>query len=176
MHRVIWQLDPVQLLTPPKGLEVGYVPIAVYEGLSKPSGCSSSPSPGPTPPPTPPAPAPPAANSLTIFESGGNGKLTILASEFTANSKSSRGGALAWDACSGAKFDNGHPIWSDGQGTHIGQFKVNGDWKLRVSDKCGVSFDYPGMSVSREYSKVDGSSSFDGLVYFEEVQDSLEFV
>jgi hypothetical protein len=35
-------VDPVQLLTPPKGLEVGYVPIAIYEGLSKPSGCHSS--------------------------------------------------------------------------------------------------------------------------------------
>lgn len=34
-------VDPVQLLTPPKGLEVGYVPIAIYEGLNKPQGCSS---------------------------------------------------------------------------------------------------------------------------------------
>jgi len=33
-------VDPVQFVTPPKGLEVGYVPIAVYEGLEKPKGCS----------------------------------------------------------------------------------------------------------------------------------------
>lgn len=34
-------VDPVQLITPPKGLEIGYVPIAVYEGLEKPTGCDS---------------------------------------------------------------------------------------------------------------------------------------
>jgi hypothetical protein len=35
-------VDGAQLVTPPKGLERGYVPIAVYEGSTQPAGCVSS--------------------------------------------------------------------------------------------------------------------------------------
>lgn len=34
-------IDEGALVTPPKGLEYGYVPIALYEGFEKPSGCHS---------------------------------------------------------------------------------------------------------------------------------------
>merc|ERR1712183_112245 len=44
-------VDPVALVEPPKGLEKGYVPIALYEGPTKPAACGSSPSPTPSPPP-----------------------------------------------------------------------------------------------------------------------------
>jgi hypothetical protein len=50
-------LDPVLVMAPPVGLEVGHVPIAVYEGMTKPNGCGGAP-PGPAPP-TPPVPPPP---------------------------------------------------------------------------------------------------------------------
>ena len=32
-------VDTAQLVTPPKGLEVGYVPVVIYEGTQKPDGC-----------------------------------------------------------------------------------------------------------------------------------------
>ena len=31
--------DKAQLVTPPRGMEVGYVPIVIYEGTAKPQGC-----------------------------------------------------------------------------------------------------------------------------------------
>jgi len=37
-------VDAAALVTPPKGLEIGYVPIPVFEGFSKPDGCSDPPS------------------------------------------------------------------------------------------------------------------------------------
>ena len=33
-------VDGAQLVTPPKGMEVGYVPVVLYEGTAKPEGCS----------------------------------------------------------------------------------------------------------------------------------------
>jgi len=59
-------LDKAVIVTPPTGMEYGYVPIAVYEGYNRPDSCtvpSSHPSPPapprPTPPPSPtPAPTP----------------------------------------------------------------------------------------------------------------------
>ena len=35
-------VDTAQLVTPPEGMEVGYVPIVLYEGTAKPSGCSAA--------------------------------------------------------------------------------------------------------------------------------------
>jgi len=32
-------IDPALIVTPPQGLEIGYVPIVVYEGYSRPSNC-----------------------------------------------------------------------------------------------------------------------------------------
>ena len=32
-------IDEAAVVTPPPGMEAGYVPIAVYEGLDKPPGC-----------------------------------------------------------------------------------------------------------------------------------------
>ena len=32
-------VDPVALVTPPEGLEQGYVPIAMWEGQTKPEAC-----------------------------------------------------------------------------------------------------------------------------------------
>eukprot|EP01062_Namystynia_karyoxenos_P041340 TRINITY_DN3012_c0_g1_i1.p1 TRINITY_DN3012_c0_g1~~TRINITY_DN3012_c0_g1_i1.p1 ORF type:complete len:779 (+),score=206.78 TRINITY_DN3012_c0_g1_i1:113-2449(+) len=60
-------IDNAVLVTPPKGLEIGHVPIALYEGPGKPDGCTGEPPsppsppspPRPTPAPPPPTPAPP---------------------------------------------------------------------------------------------------------------------
>lgn len=172
-------VDSALLVTPPSGMEFGYVPVVLYEGLDKPKECNEPAPTPPTPPapPTPPSPpAPPGTNTVTLFELEGSGKLTIPAAEFTPNSRSSRGGALAWDACAGGVFDNGNPVWTGARGTNIGGFKVNGDWKLRASTSCGKSFDYPGMSLSREYSAADAKTSFTGLVYFEHESQAVEFV
>ena len=35
-------VDPNLVVTPPAGLEAGYVPVALYEGLVQPGGCGSS--------------------------------------------------------------------------------------------------------------------------------------
>lgn len=32
-------LDVASIVTPPAGMEAGFVPIALYEGLAKPAGC-----------------------------------------------------------------------------------------------------------------------------------------
>jgi len=35
-------VDGAQLVTPPEGMEVGYVPVVMYEGTAKPAGCFGS--------------------------------------------------------------------------------------------------------------------------------------
>ena len=53
----IARIDDAAIVVPPKGMEHGYVPIALYEGLEKPEGCQVEPTPAPSPvPPTRPAP------------------------------------------------------------------------------------------------------------------------
>merc|ERR1712183_881970 len=51
------RMDAALQVSPPSGMEIGYVPIAFYEGPSKPNGCEAPPSPSP-PTPTPPTPTP----------------------------------------------------------------------------------------------------------------------
>ena len=41
---------PVILLQTMAGMEVGYVPIVLYEGVDKPDGCDEEPTPPPMPP------------------------------------------------------------------------------------------------------------------------------
>ena len=72
--------------------DVGYAQLArtVFTGLALP----------PPPAPTPPTPGPPLAPGAWLYEDGGAGKRFIsVAGNFSANSASGRGGALAWDAC-----------------------------------------------------------------------------
>jgi hypothetical protein len=52
-------VDIAAIVTPPAGMEHGYVPIALYEGIDKPPGCQAFPKPGGTLPPMPPPPPPP---------------------------------------------------------------------------------------------------------------------
>eukprot|EP00549_Striatella_unipunctata_P025436 CAMPEP_0118692252 /NCGR_PEP_ID=MMETSP0800-20121206/11163_1 /TAXON_ID=210618 ORGANISM="Striatella unipunctata, Strain CCMP2910" /NCGR_SAMPLE_ID=MMETSP0800 /ASSEMBLY_ACC=CAM_ASM_000638 /LENGTH=106 /DNA_ID=CAMNT_0006590183 /DNA_START=18 /DNA_END=338 /DNA_ORIENTATION=+ len=44
------EVDPAQIVEPPPGMEIGYVPIVVYQGMSRPSSCEFAPtlSPGGT--------------------------------------------------------------------------------------------------------------------------------
>lgn len=51
-------IDAAAIVTPPAGMEVGYVPIVLYEGVDKPQGCDEEPPPAPLPPPPPPSPPP----------------------------------------------------------------------------------------------------------------------
>eukprot|EP01065_Artemidia_motanka_P031351 TRINITY_DN3767_c0_g1_i1.p1 TRINITY_DN3767_c0_g1~~TRINITY_DN3767_c0_g1_i1.p1 ORF type:complete len:769 (+),score=237.69 TRINITY_DN3767_c0_g1_i1:78-2384(+) len=55
-------IDEAAIVTPPEGMEYGYVPIVFYEAFAKPDGCATPPAPQPTPPSPPrPTPAPPPA-------------------------------------------------------------------------------------------------------------------
>lgn len=174
-------IDEALIVTPPLGMEHGYVPVAFYEGNSRPADCQvPPPSPGPAPMPTPaptpaptpvPTPAPTPAPSLTLFEKVGSGKLVLTEADFKANDKNGRDGAPAWDACVGGTFDNGHAVWEDGVGPHIGAFEISGDWKVVMSKKCGRSFIYDDFPISREYSSKDGHVSTAIVTYFE-LQDT----
>merc|ERR1712232_1211127 len=93
-------------------MEHGYVPGVLYEVLDKPYGCSSS------------------ENGVWIYERGGSGKVFIGEHDFGPNAN--RGGALSWDVCVGATFDNGHSVW-DATGTKVGSVAAAGTWKLRWS-------------------------------------------
>lgn len=58
------ELEASLLVRPPAGMDVGYVPVAVYEGLDEPDGCLFAPPPSPSPPASPPpSPACPSAMS-----------------------------------------------------------------------------------------------------------------
>ena len=53
-------IDPSLIVSPPAGLEIGYVPITLYEGLPQPSeACVPAPPAPPSPPLPPPPPSPP---------------------------------------------------------------------------------------------------------------------
>lgn len=51
-------LDTAAIVTPPQGLEFGFVPIVLYEGIDQPPHCDEVLTPPPLPPAPPPAPAP----------------------------------------------------------------------------------------------------------------------
>lgn len=116
--------------------------------------------------PTPPPP-PPSADGVVLYEKGGGGQLFVPKASFAANAN--RGGALAWDVCGGGDFDNGHALWAQGVGSSVGSFKINGDWALRTSAKCGLHYAYDPLPVSsKTYSSADGVTSFDDEAYFEQ--------
>merc|ERR1712000_745849 len=129
-----------------------------FEVSSMPSPTPSpSPRPSPTPRPTPTPSPSPSPDSIWLFEKNGTGKLVVLISDFKANDQSGRGGALAWDACAGGTFDNGHPIVPQGTGSVIGSFGVVGNVALKTSSECGLTISYDDLNVSqKEYTVQDG--------------------
>uniref|UniRef100_A0A0G4GUG0 Uncharacterized protein n=1 Tax=Chromera velia CCMP2878 TaxID=1169474 RepID=A0A0G4GUG0_9ALVE len=166
-------LDPASLVTPPPGMEKGFVPYTIYEGLEKPEGCDevvgfpgtgteeggsggdlseSKNVPG-----------------LYLKEKDGTGQRFIDFSEFTPNHRSKRGGKLCWDACAGAgaKFDNGKLAWGDQKGPQIGSFRVVGPLKIRASTSCGATWNYSTMRLSQSISETSGWQEISGVVYFE---------
>ena len=50
----IARVDDAAVVTPPTGMEYGFVPITLYEGAEKPPGCQEIPPPSPPSPPPPP--------------------------------------------------------------------------------------------------------------------------
>jgi hypothetical protein len=54
----IARIDDAAVVTPPQGMEIGYVPIALFEGLEKPAGCQVVRPPAPVPPTPAPAHSP----------------------------------------------------------------------------------------------------------------------
>lgn len=52
-------MDPAAIATPPKGLEIGYVPIILYQGVKKPADCTDS-------PPSRPSPTPAGETELVV--------------------------------------------------------------------------------------------------------------
>jgi hypothetical protein len=58
-------IDVGAVVTPPEGLEAGYVPIVLYEGVDQPPKCDEFPPPAPLPPPFPPTPSPPSPSPPT---------------------------------------------------------------------------------------------------------------
>lgn len=105
---------------------------------------------------------------VTLFESEGTGKYVVNSSELTSNFNSGREGALAFDTCAGGKFDNGNAMWST-DGSHIGQVQVQGNWSVRFSEDCGLTYDVDDsqMVVSQKYSALDGLVTFFQLNYLE---------
>ena len=51
-------MDTAAIVAPPEGLEAGFVPIALYEGLDQPPNCDEVLTPPPLPPSPPPSPPP----------------------------------------------------------------------------------------------------------------------
>lgn len=68
-----------------------------------------------------PGTLPPPSGAVVLYEqpSHGNGSVTIPFSAFQRAKT-----ALAWDACGGATFDNGHPVEAANVGSRVGSFKV----------------------------------------------------
>jgi len=127
----------------------------------------------PAPPPPPPTPLP--SGQLTLFEKGGNGKLVLNASDFTRNVKSGRQGALGWDSCGGATFDNGHPVQGS-SGPRISNMVVNGDWELLRADNCALHFDYSDLKITARVKASDGKIPAGSTVYFEVASSPLDIV
>lgn len=126
----------------------------------------------PAPPSPPPSPSPPGA---WLYEKEGSGRLFVPADEFTANDRSGRGGALAWDACSiGAIFDNGNPVWAGDSGSQVAVVIAAGSLTLRGSSTCGLSWDYPDMDVSYAFAADDGVR-YEEFMYLE-VDQGLDVV
>eukprot|EP00929_Paragymnodinium_shiwhaense_P107823 TRINITY_DN74182_c0_g1_i1.p1 TRINITY_DN74182_c0_g1~~TRINITY_DN74182_c0_g1_i1.p1 ORF type:complete len:848 (-),score=126.26 TRINITY_DN74182_c0_g1_i1:287-2830(-) len=182
------KVDRAALVTPPKGLEVGYVPIVVYEGFDKPNGCHNpdpSPPPSPVPPsppappppvpPSPPPPPPPSSDGVMIFEQGGVGKLFLAKTDFMQNPW--RSGASAWDVCGGAAFDSGGPVWTPTSGSRIQSFQVNGSLSIKTSDRCALHYHYDVVPLSdKAYSVADGRVAAPTVNYFEVVAKFDEVV
>merc|ERR1712048_1493996 len=142
-------VDRSLIVAPPSGMEYGYVPVAFYEGPSKPKGCHE-PAPVPPSPPTPPAPPapptptpppPPATFGIWMYQRSGSGKAFVPDYDLSVNHNSGRKGSLAWDAC-GAEgtFDNGAPFWTDGVGSDIGSFAVQGPVTVSLANNCGITW------------------------------------
>ena len=105
---------------------------------------------------------------IALYEAGGGGGQRVVnSSAFAANANSGRGGALAFDTCAGATFDDGTAMWDAAGGSNVGELEVLGEWRVKLSEDCGLTFDTDGMSVSREYSAADGRTSFFQLNYLE---------
>lgn len=115
------------------------------------------------PPPSPPPQ--PTSGTITLFENGGDGKLVLDESDLAPNSKSGRRGALAWDSCKGAKFDNGHPVHVDG--SEIGHIQLSGEWTLLLAESCAMSYDYGSITITRNVNSKDGKIGASQIVYFE---------
>lgn len=112
-------------------------------------------------------------NGAWLFELDGNGKLFVNAERFLPNDRSSREGALAWDACGEVStFDNGHTIWMPNEGSRIGAVAATGDWALRWSDICGRSENVVELVSSVSFKAEDGLQRAAGLTYLE-VDDSM---
>jgi len=175
-------IDAALQVNPPAGMEFGYVPIAFYEGPSKTQGCQAPP-PVPPSPPTPPAPTPtptpkptpsPSSDGIHLYEANGDGQLFLSSDDFAPNYQSGRKGAPAWDACGGSKFDNGRPVWVQGSGSFVGFFKVVGNYAVRTSRQCGLSFSYDNLPLSKkEYSSADGKIALEQGAYFEASQTTV---
>ena len=95
-------IDPALLVVPPAGLEVGYVPITLYEGLQKPSESCVPPPPAPPQPPSPPSPPPTPPPRPPPLPSPPWGKAGIYASCLAACDKQGycadnpSGGEFCW--------------------------------------------------------------------------------
>ena len=96
---------------------------------------------GPTPAPAAQPTAAPVSSEavVTLYELDGEGSLTVNVSNLVKNNDNGRNGTLAWDACSGATFDNKAPLW-DAKGSNIGNFRVENNWKIRTSTQCGLTY------------------------------------
>lgn len=124
---------------------------------------------GPAPPPAPPAPSPPTPTGsfVTLYDKRSSSTLHLIPDDFEANTRSGRQGILAWDACTGATFENGSPVWSSDEGSNIAGFEINGDFVLRGATMCGKTWDYQDLDISSAHTTDEGRVDFGELVYLE---------
>eukprot|EP00037_Helgoeca_nana_P001625 m.28176 g.28176 ORF g.28176 m.28176 type:complete len:600 (+) comp11997_c0_seq2:24-1823(+) len=84
-----------------------------------------------------PAATPVPSGSVKLYEQPehGNGTLTLSFSSFLRVSS-----YLAWDACGGATFDNGHAVEAANVGSRIGSFEVIGAGNVLAGNPCAIEW------------------------------------
>lgn len=124
------------------------------------------PPPAPLPPTPAPAPPLPSANAVLLYEQGGAGKLLLHPANFS-RSNQTWGQVLAWDACGGLLFDNGHPVWA-AAGCMVGEVQVLGAWSVRLGQACCFHYHYPGdCGLTDHYVTAGDGVVNDGKAYVE---------
>jgi hypothetical protein len=118
-----------------------------------------------------PGTMPAPSGGVKLFEdpAHGNGTVTIAFSSFKRP-----GTVLAWDACGGATFDNGHPVEAANVGSRVGSFQVVGQGSARAGNPCALEWPSPTHTYG-PFDESDGVIQVRGETnYFEVAEPSAD--